>query len=77
MLNRNSFSWFQASNAAQSQLLYVSVAVACAIALMAPTIGDTEARNSFVPAYLHLSVAQKLVASYILGIVTILILRAS
>ncbi|XP_024602351.1 motile sperm domain-containing protein 1 isoform X2 [Neophocaena asiaeorientalis asiaeorientalis] len=41
-------------------------------ALMLPTLGDVE---SLVPLYLHLSVNQKLVAAYILGLITMAILR--
>ncbi|XP_006881875.1 PREDICTED: motile sperm domain-containing protein 1 [Elephantulus edwardii] len=53
-------------------LLTVFLGVACIAALMLPTLGDVE---SLVPLYLHLSVNQKLVAAYILGLITMAILR--
>uniref|UniRef100_A0A1I7X5Q9 Motile sperm domain-containing protein 1 n=1 Tax=Heterorhabditis bacteriophora TaxID=37862 RepID=A0A1I7X5Q9_HETBA len=58
-----------------AQLAYVMVALACVIALMTPTQGDPNAMESILPSYFHLTIQQKLVASYILGIVTILLLR--
>ncbi|KAK6029740.1 hypothetical protein OSTOST_04147 [Ostertagia ostertagi] len=62
-------------NAASSQLVCLGVAVICAVALMAPTQGDPAAANSLLPQHFHLTVPQKLVAAYILGIVSILLLR--
>ncbi|KJH49820.1 hypothetical protein DICVIV_04073 [Dictyocaulus viviparus] len=62
-------------NAASSQLVCLGVAILCAVALMAPTQGDPAAADSLLPTHLHLTVPQKLVASYILGIVSILLLR--
>nr|XP_044997006.1 motile sperm domain-containing protein 1 [Jaculus jaculus] len=53
-------------------LLTVFLGVVCIAALMLPTLGDME---SLVPLYLHLSVNQKLVAAYILGLITMAILR--
>ncbi|KAG8523445.1 Motile sperm domain-containing protein 1 [Galemys pyrenaicus] len=53
-------------------LLTVFLGVVCIAALMLPTLGDVE---SLVPLYLHLSVNQKLVAAYILGLITMAILR--
>ena len=53
-------------------LLTVFLAVVCITALMLPTLGDVE---SLVPLYLHLSVNQKLVAAYILGLITKTVLR--
>uniref|UniRef100_A0A8C9UQK9 Motile sperm domain-containing protein 1 n=1 Tax=Spermophilus dauricus TaxID=99837 RepID=A0A8C9UQK9_SPEDA len=53
-------------------LLTVFLGVVCIAALMLPTLGDVE---SLVPLYLHLSVNQKLVAAYILGKVTIVLLH--
>lgn len=44
----------------------------CIIALMLPQHGDIGSR---LPEYLHLSVNQKLIAAYILGLVTMLILH--
>ncbi|RCN30608.1 hypothetical protein ANCCAN_23615 [Ancylostoma caninum] len=63
------------NNAASSQLACLGVAVICAIALMAPTQGDPAAAESLLPHHFHLTVPQKLVAAYILGIVSILLLR--
>ncbi|ETN75202.1 hypothetical protein NECAME_00613 [Necator americanus] len=62
-------------NTASSQLACLGVAVICAIALMAPTQGDPAASESLLPHHFHLTVPQKLVAAYILGIVSILLLR--
>lgn len=53
-------------------LLTIFLGVVCIAALMLPTLGDVE---SMVPLYLHLSVNQKLVAAYILGLITMAILR--
>uniref|UniRef100_A0A8C2LDP7 Motile sperm domain-containing protein 1 n=1 Tax=Cricetulus griseus TaxID=10029 RepID=A0A8C2LDP7_CRIGR len=53
-------------------LLIVLLGVICIVALMLPTLGDME---SLVPLYLHLSVNQKLVAAYILGLITMATLR--
>nr|BAE24140.1 unnamed protein product [Mus musculus] len=53
-------------------LLTVFLGVVCIAALMLPTLGDME---SLVPLYLHLSVNQKLVAAYILGLITMAIFR--
>uniref|UniRef100_A0A8C5KFF7 Motile sperm domain-containing protein 1 n=1 Tax=Jaculus jaculus TaxID=51337 RepID=A0A8C5KFF7_JACJA len=53
-------------------LLTVFLGVVCIAALMLPTLGDME---SLVPLYLHLSVNQKLVAAYVLGLITVAILR--
>ncbi|XP_004715415.1 motile sperm domain-containing protein 1 [Echinops telfairi] len=52
--------------------LTVFLGVVCIAALMLPTLGDV---GSLVPLYLHLSVNQKLVAAYILGLITMAILR--
>jgi len=52
--------------------LTVFLGVVCIAALMLPTLGDA---GSLVPLYLHLSVNQKLVAAYILGLITMAILR--
>ncbi|KAJ1347951.1 hypothetical protein KIN20_003141 [Parelaphostrongylus tenuis] len=62
-------------NAASSQLACLGIAVVCAVALMAPTQGDPAAADSLLPNHLHLTVPQKLVAAYILGVVSILLLR--
>uniref|UniRef100_UPI00358EC4EB motile sperm domain-containing protein 1 isoform X2 n=1 Tax=Myxine glutinosa TaxID=7769 RepID=UPI00358EC4EB len=51
--------------------LFVFAGLLCVLALMLPTQGDS---NSSVPPCLHLTTHQKLVAAYILGIVTMLIL---
>uniref|UniRef100_A0A1I7USH2 Motile sperm domain-containing protein 1 n=1 Tax=Caenorhabditis tropicalis TaxID=1561998 RepID=A0A1I7USH2_9PELO len=51
------------------------VGLFCAIALVCPTAGEPDSKTSSVPPMLHMSAQQKLVASYILGIVSVLILR--
>jgi len=48
--------------------------LACIIVLMLPTQGDTNI-NSNVPKYLYLSVNQKLIAAFILGLVTMAVLK--
>ncbi|XP_059507289.1 motile sperm domain-containing protein 1 isoform X2 [Stegostoma tigrinum] len=67
-------SFQQESRTASSgpSLLTVFLGIICIIALMLPTLGEAE---SLVPVYLHLSVNQKLVAAYVLGLVTMVILR--
>ncbi|XP_072180282.1 motile sperm domain-containing protein 1-like [Diadema setosum] len=50
----------------------VLVAVLCVVALMLPTQGEKDSR---LPDYLHLTVNQKLIAAYILGLVTMVLLR--
>ena len=66
---------FQPENRTASSgpsLLTVFLGAVCVAALMLPTLGDVE---SLVPLYLHLSVNQKLVAAYILGLITMAIFR--
>lgn len=53
-------------------ILTVLLGLVCMAALMLPTLGDQE---STVPLYLHLSVNKKLVAAYVLGLLTMVILR--
>ncbi|KAJ8310675.1 hypothetical protein KUTeg_012540 [Tegillarca granosa] len=53
-------------------LIVIFTAVSCIIALMLPIQGDSESR---LPDYLQLSVHQKLIAAYILGLVTMVILH--
>ncbi|KAE9413896.1 hypothetical protein Angca_005327 [Angiostrongylus cantonensis] len=72
---RRSNSSVHNENAASSQLACLGIAVVCAVALMAPTQGDPAAADSILPNHLHLTVPQKLVAAYILGVVSILLLR--
>ncbi|XP_072033640.1 motile sperm domain-containing protein 1-like [Amphiura filiformis] len=50
----------------------VLLAVVCIVALMLPTQGE---KQSHIPEYLHLTVNQKLIAAYVLGLVTMVILR--
>ncbi|XP_041356020.1 motile sperm domain-containing protein 1-like [Gigantopelta aegis] len=52
--------------------LVIFTAVACIIALMLPTHGELESK---LPDYFHLSLQQKLIAAYILGLVTMVILK--
>ncbi|CAI5455676.1 unnamed protein product [Caenorhabditis angaria] len=54
---------------------YLIAGIFCAVALVCPTAGDPTSTNSSIPPLLHITLPQKLVAAYILGIVTILILR--
>uniref|UniRef100_A0AAR2L2T0 MSP domain-containing protein n=1 Tax=Pygocentrus nattereri TaxID=42514 RepID=A0AAR2L2T0_PYGNA len=66
---------FQTENRAASggpSLLTVLLGLVCMAALMLPTLGEQE---STVPVYLHLSVNKKLVAAYVLGLLTMVILR--
>ncbi|XP_041098053.1 motile sperm domain-containing protein 1-like, partial [Polyodon spathula] len=67
-------SFQQESRAASAgpSLLTVFLGLVCVAALMLPTLGELESR---VPVYLHLSVNKKLVAAYVLGLVTMVILR--
>lgn len=53
-------------------LLTVLLGLVCMVALMLPSVGEQE---STVPVYLHLSVNKKLVAAYVLGLLTMVILR--
>ncbi|XP_048746432.1 motile sperm domain-containing protein 1-like [Ostrea edulis] len=53
-------------------LIIIFTAVSCILALMLPLHGDTESR---LPDYLHLTVNQKMIAAYILGLVTMVILH--
>uniref|UniRef100_S4RUS6 Motile sperm domain containing 1 n=1 Tax=Petromyzon marinus TaxID=7757 RepID=S4RUS6_PETMA len=53
--------------------LVILTGAVCVVALMLPTLGDT---GSLLPHYLHLTAHQKLVAAYVLGLVTMLILQA-
>ncbi|XP_028315413.1 motile sperm domain-containing protein 1 isoform X1 [Gouania willdenowi] len=53
-------------------LLTVLFALVCMAALMLPTLGEQE---TTVPVYLHLSINKKLVAAYVLGLLTMVILR--
>jgi len=48
--------------------------LACIIVLMLPTQGENNV-NSNVPKYLYLSVNQKLIAAFILGLVTMAVLK--
>ncbi|KAL3846913.1 hypothetical protein ACJMK2_017861 [Sinanodonta woodiana] len=53
-------------------LLVIFTAISCIIALMLPLQGETGSR---FPDYLLLTVNQKLIAAYVLGLVTMLILH--
>lgn len=52
--------------------IIIVAAVVCIVALMLPMEGDT----SSLPSYLTLSLNQKLIAAYILGLVTMTVLRS-
>ncbi|XP_060070837.1 motile sperm domain-containing protein 1-like [Ylistrum balloti] len=55
-------------------LIILLAAVSCILALMMPTQGmDSE---TSLPEYLHLSIHQKLIAAYILGLVTMVVLQS-
>ncbi|KAJ8276422.1 hypothetical protein COCON_G00081740 [Conger conger] len=53
-------------------VLTVLLGLVCVAVLMLPTLGELE---SVAPVYLHLSVNKKLVAAYVLGLLTMVILR--
>lgn len=53
-------------------LIVIFTAVFCILALMLPLSGETGSR---LPDYLHLTVNQKMIAAYILGLVTMVILH--
>ncbi|CAH3105590.1 unnamed protein product [Porites lobata] len=55
-------------------LWVIMMAVVCIIALMLPLEGDKQ-RSDLIPQYLHLSVNQKLLAAFILGLITMAILK--
>ncbi|XP_068181591.1 motile sperm domain-containing protein 1 isoform X2 [Antennarius striatus] len=67
-------TWLSESRPAAGgpSLLTVLLGLVCMAALMLPTLGEQE---STVPVYLHLSVNKKLVAAYVLGLLTMVILR--
>ncbi|CAM1312168.1 MOSPD1 (predicted) [Pycnogonum litorale] len=57
----------------------VIIAIVCFIALMLPTEGDElkqTGKNSLIPHYLYLTINQKLIAAYGLGLLTMVILKA-
>lgn len=54
--------------------IVVVAAVVCIVALLLPTQGDEDTR---FPTYLHLTSHLKLVFAYVLGLVTMVILRPS
>ena len=61
-------------------LIACFAAIVCIIALFLPTEGDTEQQNDSVLKnypYLHLTVNQKLVFAYVLGLVTMAILKTT
>ncbi|CAP34721.2 Protein CBG16873 [Caenorhabditis briggsae] len=55
--------------------LWVLIGMCCAFALLCPTIGDADLDKSSIPPTFHLTSQQKLVAAYILGIISALVLR--
>ncbi|XP_063428281.1 motile sperm domain-containing protein 1-like [Mytilus trossulus] len=62
----------RSENSGGPSLFVIITALVCIIALMLPQQGDIASR---LPDYLHLSVPQKLIAAYILGLVTMVILH--
>jgi len=61
-------------------VLIILIAVACVLTLMLPVasdgLADAQAR-SLLPVYLHISLPQKLIAAYVLGLVTMVIFRTT
>lgn len=53
----------------------ILTAICCVIALMLPTTVYEDGEASILPSYLHLSVPQKLIAAYALGLVTMVIFK--
>jgi len=53
----------------------IIVSLLCVIALMLPTQGEATSIYSRIPDYLHLTVNQKLIAAYVLGLITMAILK--
>uniref|UniRef100_A0A8C5PH45 Motile sperm domain-containing protein 1 n=1 Tax=Leptobrachium leishanense TaxID=445787 RepID=A0A8C5PH45_9ANUR len=64
---QKSFKPDDGASSSGPSLLVVFLIIICTAALMLPTLGDME---SMVPIYLHLSVRMKLVAAYVLGLIT-------
>lgn len=60
------------SEASGPSLVIVFTAIFCVCVLMLPTTGDKDTR---LPDYLVLSVNQKLIAAYVLGLVTMVLLK--
>ena len=50
-------------------------AVACLVALMLPSVGDISPTILNLPDYLYLTLHQKLLAAYILGMITVIAFR--
>lgn len=73
----------QTLNEYQSQnspnLIACFAAIVCILALFLPTEGDHQSGNQLLKdyPYLHLTVNQKLVFAYVLGLVTMAILRTT
>lgn len=61
-------------------ILVIAIAVGCVLTLMMPVasdgLADAQAR-SLLPTYLHISLPQKLIAAYVLGLVTMVIFRTT
>ncbi|XP_064408928.1 motile sperm domain-containing protein 1 [Latimeria chalumnae] len=54
-------------------ILCILVGIVCIVFLMLPLQDEA---STFIPPYLHVTVIQKLVAAYVLGLLTMVILRA-
>jgi len=52
----------------------IILSICCIIILMLPNNGE-KVDNYFIPPYLHISMNQKLIAAYVLGLVTMAILK--
>ncbi|XP_014662541.1 PREDICTED: motile sperm domain-containing protein 1-like isoform X2 [Priapulus caudatus] len=55
-----------------SSIMVIMVGVLCVLALMLPLVGD---QASSWPDYLHISIHQKLISAYVLGLITVVLLR--
>lgn len=62
----------QVRGSTSPNVFVVLAAIVCIVALMLPTEGQTDSQ---LPTYLHLSLHQKLIFAYTLGLVTMVILR--
>ena len=63
------------SSSTATPLGVVGVAVACLIALMLPSVGDISPTIFNLPDYLYLTLHQKLLAAYVLGMITVIAFR--
>jgi hypothetical protein len=64
----------RAARAVTPNPVIILTAVCCVLALMLP-VSVTDDQPSYLPSYLHLSLPQKLIAAYVLGLVTMVIFK--